>query len=162
MIQAFVDNPVDESSPCISRVERQHIMLKLKIVASILGATSLVLLIMGSTHLTIAMAVICATVAGISATDIVLRLPSYITGAGGEKVFSKVMLVFFSFVLVVLATDILLNDVRVCDTPLSAPLDSVQNLRGISSSMSVLNFFAILAATIATWSPKCNDSDDED
>ena len=87
-------------------------MLKLKIVASILGATSLVLLIMGSTHLT--MAVICATVAGISATDIVLRLPSYITG--GEKVFSKVMLVFFSFVLVVLATDILLNDMRVCDT----------------------------------------------
>lgn len=65
-------------------------MLKLKIVASILGATSLVLLIMGSTHLTIAMAVICATVAGISATDIVLRLPSYITG--GEKVFSKVIL----------------------------------------------------------------------
>ena len=115
---------------------------------------------MGSTHLTIAMAVICATVAGISATDIVLRLPSYITG--GEKVFSKVMLVFFSFVLVVLATDILLNDVRVCDTPLSAPLDSVQNLRGISSSMSVLNFFAILAATIAPRSPKCNDSDDED
>ena len=160
MIQAFVDNPVDESSPCISRVERQHIMLKLRIVASILGATSLVLLIMGSTHLTIAMAVICATVAGISATDIVLRLPSYITG--GEKVFSKVMLVFFSFVLVVLATDILLNDMRVCDTPLSAPLDSVQNLRGISSSMSVLNFFAILAATIAPWPPKCNDSDDED
>ncbi len=55
-------------------------MLKLKIVASTLGATSLVLLIMGSTHLTIATAVICATVAGISATDIVLRLPSYITG----------------------------------------------------------------------------------
>ena len=135
-------------------------MLKLKIVASILGATSLVLLIMGSTHLTIAMAVICATVAGISATDIVLRLPPYITG--GEKVFSKVMLVFFSFVLVVLATDILLNDMRVCDTPLSAPLDSVQNLRGISSSMSVLNFLAILAATIAPRSPKCNDSDDED
>lgn len=160
MIQAFVDNPVNESSPCIVRVERQHIMLKLKITASTLGATSLVLFIMGSTHLTIAMAVICATVAGISATDIVLRLPPYITG--GEKVFSKVMLVFFSFVLVVLATDILLNDVRVCDTPLSAPLDSVQNLRGISSSMSVLNFLAILAATIAPRSPKCNDSDDED
>ncbi len=61
-----------------------------------------------------------------------------------------------------LAMNILLNDVRVCDTPLSAPVDSVQNLRGISSSMSVLNFFAILAATIAPWSPKCNDSDDED
>ena len=135
-------------------------MLKLKIVASTLGATSLVLLIMGSTHLTIAMAVICATVAGISATDIVLRLPSYITG--GEKVFSKVMLVFFSFILVMLAMNILLNEVRVCDTPLSEPLDSVQNLRGISSSMSVLNFFAILVATIAPWSPKCNDSDDED
>lgn len=135
-------------------------MLKLKIVASILGATSLVLLIMGSTHLTIAMAVICATVAGISATDIVLRLPSYITG--GEKVFSKVMLVFFSFILVMLAMDILLNDMGVYNTPLSAPVDSVQNLRGIRSCMSVLNFFAILAATIAPWSPKCNDSDDED
>ena len=120
-------------------------MLKLKIVASILGATSLV-------------AVICATVAGISATDIVLRLPPYITG--GEKVFSKVMLVFFSFVLVMLATDILLNDVRVCDIPLSAPLDSVQNLRGISSSMSVLNFFAILVATIAPWSPKHDNDED--
>ena len=135
-------------------------MLKLKIMTTTLALAGMMLLIMGSTHLTIAMAVICATVAGISATDIVLRLPSYITG--GEKVFSKVMLVFFSFILVMLATDILLNDVRVCDTPLSAPLDSVQNLRGISSSMSVLNFFAILAATIAPRSPKCNDSDDED
>lgn len=135
-------------------------MLKLKIVASILGATSLVLLIMGSTHLTIAMAVICATVAGISATDIVLRLPSYITG--GEKVFSKVMLVFFSFILVMLATDILLNDVGVYDTPISAPADSVQNLRGISSSMSVLNFFAVLVATIAPSSPKCDNNSDDD
>ena len=135
-------------------------MLKLKVTASTLGATSLVLLIMGSTHLTTVMVVICATVAGISAADIMLRLPS--DSRGGEKVLSKFMLVFFSFVLVVLATDILLNDVRVCGTPLSAPLDSVQNLRGISSSMSVLNFFAILAATIATWPPKCNDSDDED
>ena len=135
-------------------------MLKLKVTASTLGATSLVLLIIGSTHLTIAMAVICATVAGISATDIVLRLPSYITG--GEKVFSKVMLVFFSFVLVVLATDILLNDVRVCGTPLSTPVDSVQNLRGISSSMSILNFFAILVATIAPWSSPKWDDDDED
>ncbi|MBF1033745.1 MAG: hypothetical protein HXL02_03185 [Candidatus Nanosynbacter sp.] len=75
--------------------------------------------------------------------------------------FSKVMLVFFSFILVMLAMNILLNDVRVCDTPLSAPVDSVQNLRGISSSMSVLNFFAILVATIAPWSPKWDD-DDED
>ena len=60
-------------------------MLKLKIVASILGATSLVLLIMGSTHLTIAMAVICATVAGISATDIVLRLPSILQEVKGVQ-----------------------------------------------------------------------------
>ena len=135
-------------------------MLKLKIVASILGATSLVLLIMGSTHLTIAMAVICATVAGISATDIVLRLPSYITG--GEKVFSKVMLVFFSFVLVVLATDILLNDVRVCDTPLSAPLRFCAE--------STWNKFIHVSLELLCYScgdhraavPKCNDSDDED
>ena len=134
-------------------------MLKLKIAASTLGTTSLVLFIMGSTHLTIAMAVICATVAGISATDIMLRLPSY--SGGDEKVFSKSMLVFFSFMLVLLATGILLNDVGVYSTPFSAPVDSVQNLRGISSSMSVLNFFAILVATIAPWSPK-HDNNDED
>lgn len=134
-------------------------MLKLKIAASTLGATSLVLFIMGSTHLTIAMAVICATVAGISATDIMLRLPSY--SGGDEKVFSKSMLVFFSFMLVLLATGILLNDVGVYDTPFSTPVDSVQNLRGISSSMSVLNFFAILVATIAPWSPKCDNNDED-
>ena len=133
-------------------------MLKLKIAASTLGTTSLVLFIMGSTHLTIAMAVICATVAGISTVDIMLRLPSY--SGGDEKVFSKSMLVFFSFMLVLLATGILLNDVGVCSTPLSAPVDSVQNLRGISSSMSVLNFFAILVATIAPWSPKHDNDED--
>ena len=135
-------------------------MLKLKVTASTLGATSLVLFIMGSTHLTTVMAVICATVAGISAADIMLRLTSY--GRGGEKVLSKFMLVFFSFVLVVLATDILLNDVGVYNTPLSTPVDSVQNLRGISSSMSTLNFFAILVATIAPWSSPKWDDDDED
>ena len=134
-------------------------MLKLKITASTLGATSLALFIMGSTHLTIAMAVICATVAGISTVDIMLRLPSY--SGGDEKVFSKSMLVFFSFMLVLLATGILLNDVGVYDTPFSAPVDSVQNLRGISSSMSVLNFFAILVATIAPWSPKCDNNDED-
>ena len=133
-------------------------MLKLKIAASTLGTTSLVLFIMGSTHLTIAMAVICATVAGISATDIMLRLPSY--SGGDEKVFSKSMLVFFSFMLVLLATGILLNDVGVYDPPFRAPVDSVQNLRGISSSMSVLNFFAILVATIAPWSPKHDNDED--
>lgn len=134
-------------------------MLKLKIAASTLGTTSLVLFIMGSTHLTIAIAVICATVAGISTVDIMLRLPSY--SGGDEKVFSKSMLVFFSFMLVLLATGILLNDVGVYSTPLSAPVDSVQNLRGISSSMSVLNFFAILVATIAPWSPKCDNNDED-
>ena len=133
-------------------------MLKLKITASTLGATSLALFITGSTHLTIAMAVICATVAGISTVDIMLRLPSY--SGGDEKVFSKSMLVFFSFMLVLLATGILLNDVGVYDTPFSAPVDSVQNLRGISSSMSVLNFFAILVATIAPWSPKHDNDED--
>ena len=132
-------------------------MLKLKIAASTLGAASLVLLIMGSTHLTTAMAVICATVAGLLATVIMLRL--LLDNKGDEKVFSKFMLVLFSFILVLLAIDILLNEVRVYDTPLSTPVDSVQNLRGIGSSMSVLSFFAILVATIAPWSPKRNDDD---
>ena len=136
------------------RMER-HIMLKLKIAASTLGAASLVLLIMGSTHLTTAMAVICATMAGILATVIMLRL--LLDNKGDEKVFSKFMLVLFSFILVMNMMNILLNDVGVYSTPLSAPVDSVQNLRGISSSMSVLNFFAILVATIAPSSLKHND-----
>ena len=134
-------------------------MLKLKIAASTLGTTSLVLFIMGSTHLTIAIAVICATVAGISTVDIMLRLPSYDKGV--EEAFSKFMLILFSFILVVNMMDILLNDVGVYSTPLSAPVDSVQNLRGISSSMSVLNFFAILVATIAPRSPKCDNNDED-
>ena len=134
-------------------------MLKLKITASTLGATSLVLFIMGSTHLTIATAVICATLAGISTIEIMLRLPSYDKGA--EEALSKFMWVLFSFILVLVAIGMLLNDVGVYDTPLSAPVDSVQNLRGISSSMSVLSFFAILVATIAPSSLKHNDNDED-
>ena len=134
-------------------------MLKLKITASILGVASFVLLITGSTHLTAAMAVICTTVAIISAIYIMLRLLP--NNREGAKVFITVMMVFLGFILVLVAMNILLNEVRVYDTPLSAPVDSVQNLRGISSWVSGLSSFAILLATIAPWPlPEYNDDED--
>ena len=59
LIQTFVDNPVSKSSPCIVRVERQHIMLKLKIMTAALAVASLILLLTGSTYFTAALSVIC-------------------------------------------------------------------------------------------------------
>lgn len=61
LIQTFVDNPVNEGSPCISR--KGVTVLKLKLAVASLALTSLILLLMGSTYFTAAAAIVCTAVA---------------------------------------------------------------------------------------------------
>ena len=72
LIQTFVDNPVNEGSPCISR--KGVTVLKLKLAVASLALTSLILLLMGSTYFTAAAAIACAAMAlpmgGISHVEI--------------------------------------------------------------------------------------------
>lgn len=61
LIRTFVDNPVNEGSPCISR--KGVTVLKLKLAVASLALTSLILLLMGSTYFTAAAAIVCTAVA---------------------------------------------------------------------------------------------------
>ena len=149
LIQTFVDNPVNESSPCISR--KGVTVLKLKLAVASLALTSLILLLMGSTYFTAAAAIACAAMA----------LPM-----GGYLMWRYLipedhsLIPFILWIPVAeLPTLYALRDLRVMDTPLGATIepDKVASLGGFVAFTSAI---AILLAVTVPTSPTRDDDED--
>lgn len=148
LIQTFVDNPVNEGSPCISR--KGVTVLKLKLAVASLALTSLILLLMGSTYFTAAAAIVCTAVA--------LPLAGYLTW----KYLIPDDHSLVPFVLWVPVAELpalyAFKDLGVMNVPLGATIepDKVASLGGFVALISTI---AILLAVTVPTSPTRDDED---
>lgn len=152
LIQTFVDNPVSKSSPCIVRVERQHIMLKLKIMTTALAVASLILLLTGSTYFTAALSVICTATTLLPAGYLMWRWlldekPSW---------FHSITWAALSGLIAARA----LKDIGIIDIPLGTVMspEKVAELGSFASFMSILPIFL---AVVVPSSPTRNNNDED-
>ena len=156
LIQTFVDNPVNESSPCIVRGERQRIMLKLKIIVSMLAVAGMTIFILGDTYLTTGLSVACAAVALPMSIHLAfkwfMKLMDY--SSDGLLWLSSIVLAIISGSMAISV----LQDIGITDIALSAAIDPVQKVAGVGQYISIASSISILIAVVATSSPTCDDS----
>ncbi len=158
LIQTFVDNPVNESSPYVSQVERQCIMLKLKIIVSMLAVAGMTIFILGDTYLTTGLSVACAAVA--------LPMSIYLTFRWFMKLMdylSDSLLWLSSIVLAVISGSMaisVLQDIGAMDAPLSATIDNTLKMGDVGQYVSIASSVSILLSLIApSWSLPKHDED---
>lgn len=148
-IQTFVDNPVNKSSPCISR--KGVTVLKLKLAVASLALTSLILLLMGSTYFTAAAAIVCTAMA--------MPLTGYLAWRWLLP-HDHSLIPFILWVPVSeLPTLYAFKELGIMDTPLGATIepDKVASLGGFVALTSAI---AILLAVTVPTSPTRDDDED--
>ena len=130
-------------------------MLKLKIATASLALAGLVLLLMGSTYMTTAMAVFCTAMA--------LTLALHLTYRWFVEDSHDGLLWFFSIVwaiMSVLGATSILQDIGTMDVPLSATIDNAQKMGDVGQYVSIANIVSILlSVSIPRRSPTCDDDD---
>lgn len=148
LIQTFVDNPVNKSSPCISR--KGVTVLKLKLAVASLALTSLILLLMGSTYFTAAAAIACTAMA----------LP--LTGYLAWKYLIPDDHSLVPFVLWVPVAELpalyAFKDLGVMDTPLGATIEP-EKMDTLGGFVALISTIAILLAVTVPTSPTRDDED---
>ena len=151
LIQTFVDNPVNESSPYISRVERQRIMLKFKLMTAILAVAGMTIFILGDTYLTTGLSVACAAVALPMSIHLVFR---WLEGPHDflPWVFSVVWILTSGLMAIGV-----LQDIGITDIALSTAIDPVQKVAGVGYYISFTSIISILLAVVVPSSPMRDD-----
>lgn len=131
-------------------------MLKLKIATAALASVGLVVLLMGSTYMTTAVAVIC--------TAIALPLSLHLAFRWFVEDSHDGLLWFFSIVWVILSVlraTSALQYIGAMDVPLSTTIDPVQKVVGVGYHVSSMSLVSILLAVIVPRSPKCDNNDED-
>ncbi len=129
-------------------------MLKLKIAATSMALAGMMLLILGDTYMSAALAVICTAIATSLALHLTLKwvLPE-------ESGFRKFLLAVCTFILM-MAVISAIRRLGVYDIPLSTPIDPAQKISVAGAGVSLTGALSVVLATIAPWSPpKCDDED---
>ena len=137
-------------------LEKESVMLKLKLAVAFVALTGLVLLLMGSTYLTVSLAIICTAVALALSLHLVFR---WFTGEQHDY-----LLWFFLVAAYIISGSMaisVLQDIGAVDTVLSAVIDPVQKIETVGYYTSSLSSIAILLAVIIPQSPM-RDDDNED
>ena len=130
-------------------------MLKLKITTAVLASAGLILLLMGGSYMTTAMAVFCAAMS--------LPLAFHLTFRWFVEDSHDSLLWFFSVVWViisVLGATNALQDIGAMDVPLSATIDPAQKME-VGYYVSSMSLVSALLAVVVPSSPKCNDDDSD-
>ena len=130
-------------------------MLKLKLMTAILAVAGLVMFLMGSTYLTVSLAIICTAVALALSLHLVFR---WLTGEQYDY-----LLWFFLAGAYIISGSMaisVLQDVGAVDTALSAVIDPVQKIETVGYYTSSLNSIAIILAVIVPRSPMRDDDDE--
>ena len=130
-------------------------MLKLKLAVAFVALTGLVLLLIGSTYLTVSLAIICTAVALALSLHLVFR---WFTGEQHDY-----LLLFFLVAAYIISGSMaisVLQDIGAVDTVvLSAVIDPVQKIETVGYYTSSLSSIAILLAVIIPQSPMRDDND---
>lgn len=152
MNTTFVDNPVDEGSPYATREER-HIMLKLKIIVSMLAVAGMTIFILGDTYLTTGLSVACAAVALPMSIHLVFR---WLEGPHDflPWVFSVVWILTSGLIAIGV-----LQDIGITDIALSTAIDPARKVEGVGYYISFTSIISVLLAVIVPRSPTCDDED---
>lgn len=129
-------------------------MLKLKITVSILAMAGVTILILGSTYMSAAVAIICTGVASSLALDITLKWTMPEEGGLNTFLLSVWTLGF------ILAAAYVIKQLGAYDTPLSAPIDLSKKIEVAGDHVLSMNVLSVLMAVIAPWTPKGDRGDE--